>query len=127
MTSPALPAQRRPAQPPGTAPGAWPSAGRDDALTRFSPLNQITLENVGSLRPVWSFSTGVLGAHEGNPLVVGSMLYLETPHPNTVYALDLAQPGAPIAWKYVAPGAVRAGQLPTGCCDAGNRGLAWHP
>ena len=121
-----LPAQRRPAQPLGPPPGAWPSAGRDDALTRFSPLNQITLENVGSLRPVWSFSTGVLGAHEGNPLVVGSMLYLETPHPNTVYALDLAQPGAPIAWKYAAPGAARSGQLPTGCCDAGNRGLAWH-
>jgi PQQ-dependent dehydrogenase (methanol/ethanol family) len=75
---------------------------------------------------VWSFSTGVLGAHEGNPLVIGATMYLQTPYPNTVYALDLAKPGAPIAWKYAAPGATRAAPLPTGCCDAGNRGLAYH-
>ena len=54
------------------------------------------------------------------------MMYLQTPYPNTVYALDLAKPGAPIAWRYAAPGATRAAQLPTGCCDAGNRGLAYH-
>lgn len=129
MISPELSAQRsRPAPiPSGPPPGEWPAAGRDAALTRFSPLNQITTENVGSLRPVWSFSTGVLGAHEGNPLVVGAMLFLQTPYPNTVYALDLSKPGAPIAWKYSPPGATRPGQLPPGCCNAGNRGLAYHP
>jgi len=127
LTCSSLGAQRRPAPAPsGPPPGEWPAAGRDPGLTRYSPLDQITSANIGSLRPVWSFSTGVLGAHEGNPLVVGAMLYLQTPYPNTVYALDLAKPGAPIAWKYTAPGA-RPAQLPTGCCDAGNRGLAYHP
>ncbi len=127
LTGSALSAQRRPTPAPtGPPPGEWPAAGRDGGLTRYSPLDQITTANVGSLRPAWSFSTGVLGAHEGNPLVVGTMLYFQTPHPNAVYALDLSKPGAPIAWKYAAPAAARAGQLPTGCCDAGNRGLAWH-
>lgn len=130
VISPALVAQRRPtppSPPPGPPPGEWASAGRDPSLTRFSPLNQITAANVATLRPVWSFSTGVIGAHEGNPLVVGAMLFLQTPHPNAVYALDLARPGAPIAWKYTAPAAPRGVTLPTGCCDAGNRGLAYHP
>jgi PQQ-dependent dehydrogenase (methanol/ethanol family) len=126
--TPAAP-QRRPAPPPATLPpGEWASAGRDPALTRFSPLDQISAATVGSLRPVWTFSTGVLGPHEGNPLVIGSVLYLLTPYPNTVYALDLAKPGAPILWKYSPPAAARAaGPLPTGCCETGNRGLAHHP
>jgi PQQ-dependent dehydrogenase (methanol/ethanol family) len=122
-------AQRRPVPaPPTLPPGEWASAGRDPALTRFSPLDQISAATVGSLRPVWTFSTGVLGPHEGNPLVIGSVLYLQTPYPNTVYALDLAKPGAPILWKYSPPGSGRAGPPPpTGCCDTGNRGLAHHP
>jgi glucose dehydrogenase len=50
--------------------GDWWMTGRDYALTRFSPLDQISTSNVSQLRPVWSFSTGVLRGHEGNPLVV---------------------------------------------------------
>jgi len=128
VTASAVAAQRSRPGPlaGGPPPGEWPAPGRDGGLSRYSPLDQITTENVASLHPVWSFSTGVLGAHEGNPLVVGSMLYLQTPYPNTVYALDLSRPGAPVAWKYPAPGATRPGLLPTGCCDAGNRGLAYH-
>jgi PQQ-dependent dehydrogenase (methanol/ethanol family) len=130
VVAPSLVAQRRPtppSPPPGPPPGEWPSAGRDAALTRFSPLDQITAANVAALRPAWTFSTGVIGAHEGNPVVVGSMMYLLSPHPNAVYALDLAKPGAPIAWRYAAPAPPRGLTLPTGCCDAGNRGLAYHP
>jgi glucose dehydrogenase len=69
-------AQRRPAPPvtQGPPPGDWQSAGRDYALTRYSPLDQISTANVAQLRPVWSFSTGALRGHEGNPLVVGSMM-----------------------------------------------------
>jgi lanthanide-dependent methanol dehydrogenase len=45
--------------------GEWHMTGRDYALTRFSPLKQITTSNVAELRPVWSFSTGTLRGHEG--------------------------------------------------------------
>ena len=132
-------AQRRPAPPVTGGPpaGDWQSAGRDYALTRYSPLDQISTANVAQLRPVWSFSTGALRGHEGNPLVVGPLMFVHTPYPNAVYALDLSQAGAPVKWRYTAPAArARATQpgeppripaLPTGCCDVGSRGLAWHP
>src|ERR1041384_3585327 len=80
--------------PPGLPAGEWQLPGRDYGLTRYSPLDQIAVDNIGQLRPVWPFSTGALRAHEGNPLVVGSTLFLHTPYPNTVFALDLSRPGA---------------------------------
>jgi len=124
-----LPAQRTPAAPPATgpAPGDWSLPGRDYALTRYSPLDQIGAANVAQLRPVWSFSTGALHAHEGNPLVIGSTLFVHTPYPNAVFALDLAQPGAPIKWRYASPIPRNAPVPPTGCCDVGSRGLGYHP
>ncbi len=136
-----LPAQRRPTQPSagGPAAGEWQSAGRDYALTRYSPLDQISISNVSQLKPAWSFSTGALGGHEGNPLVVGGIMYVHTPYPNAVFALDLSQPGSPVKWRYLAPlppspTKAPAGDsqknppaMPTGCCDTGSRGLGWHP
>lgn len=135
-----LVAQRRPAvaPPAGPAPGEWQHPGRDYALTRYSPLDQINTANIGQLRPAWTFSTGALRGHEGNPLVVGSLMFVHTPYPNVVFALDLAQAGAPIKWKYTGPlpgpaPRVPGGEtprppvMPTGCCDVGSRGLAWHP
>jgi lanthanide-dependent methanol dehydrogenase len=132
MASVSARAQRRPAlpDPGGIPPGQWQMTGRDYALTRYSPLDQISSENIGRLRPVWTFSTGVLGAHEGNPLVIGSILFVHSPFPNSVYALDLAQPGAPVKWRYSGPApAAKSGSPPqlTGCCTAGSRGLAYHP
>jgi len=125
---PRLAAQRAAA---GPAPGDWQLPGYDYGLTRYSPLDQITTANVTGLHPVWSFATGALRGHEGAPLVVGTTLFVHTPYPNTVFALDLARPGAPIKWRYAAPlPPASRGQppvMPTGCCDAGSRGLAWHP
>lgn len=113
------------AQPP--AAGDWQLPGRDYGMTRFSPLDEINRENVGSLKPVWTFSTGLLRAHEGNPLVVGNLLFVHTPFPNRVYALDLTEPGAPIRWSYAVPAATARLRVPEGCCDVGSRGLAYHP
>ena len=50
----------------------------DFANTRYSTLKQITADNVGKLQVAWTFSTGVLRGHEGNPLVIGDMMYLHT-------------------------------------------------
>ena len=61
----------------------------DYANTRYSKLNQINAANVGKLQVAWTFSTGVLRGHEGGPLVIGNMMYVHTPFPNKVFALDL--------------------------------------
>ena len=70
-------------------PKQWVMQQGDDANTRFSKLNQINAANVRKLQVAWTFSTGVLRGHEGGPLVVGDTMYVHTPFPNTVYALDL--------------------------------------
>src|SRR5213076_1895478 len=77
------------------------------------------------LVPTWSFSTGALRGHEGNPLVINNVMYLHSAFPNTVYALDLAKPGAPMLWRHVP--AQPAETIPVACCDVVNRGLAYHP
>ena len=64
--------------------GEWTMPGKDYASTRYSGLAQITPANAASLRPVWSFSTGVLGGHEGQPLVVNRTMYVVTPYPNVL-------------------------------------------
>jgi alcohol dehydrogenase (cytochrome c) len=101
----------------------WVMPAKNYASTRYSSLDQITTANVKSLRPAWTFSTGVLRGHEGAPLVVGSTMYVHTPFPNTVYALDLMREGAPIKWKYTPKQDPEV--VPIACCDTINRGLAY--
>ena len=72
---------------------------------RYSTLDAINKENVGDLQVAWTFSTGVLRGHEGSPLVIGDVMYVHTPFPNLVYALDLNDEGR-IIWKY-APRRIR--------------------
>ena len=67
------------------------------------------------------FSTGVLRGHEGSPLVIGDTMYLHTPFPNNVFAIDLGT--QKIKWKY-APKQDPA-VIPQMCCDTVNRGLAY--
>jgi len=89
---------------------------------RYSTLDQITADNVGKLQAAWTFSTGVLRGHEGAPLVIGDVMYLHTPFPNIVYALDLNNDGK-ILWKYQPT--QDATVVPVMCCDTVNRGLAY--
>ena len=96
---------------------------KDYAATRYSGLAQITAANAARLRPVWSFSTGVLGGHEGQPLVVGSTMYVVTPFPNVLYAFDLTREGYPLKWKYRPD--VNPTALGLACCDAINRGAVY--
>src|SRR5256885_2015035 len=60
----------------------WPMPGADYSNSRYSELAQITPTNAKNLRVAWTFSTGVLRGHEGQPLVVGHTKYLVTPYPN---------------------------------------------
>jgi PQQ-dependent dehydrogenase (methanol/ethanol family) len=102
--------------------GQWLMAAKDYANTRFSALDQINAGNVSNLKLAWSFSTGSLKGHEGAPLVVGDTLYVITPFPNKLFALDLRNYGA-LKWAYdpkVTPSAQGVA-----CCDAVNRGGAY--
>src|SRR5713226_6815939 len=103
-------------------PKGWvmPAGGYDNQ--RYSKLNQITAANVGKLQVAWTFSTGVLRGHEGGPLIVGNTMYVHTPFPNKVYALDLSDENK-IVWKYEPKQDPNV--IPVMCCDTVNRGVAY--
>ncbi len=103
-------------------PNDWVLQTGDYANQRFSNLRQINRNNVGDLQVAWSFSTGVLRGHEGSPLVVGDIMYIHTPFPNKVFALDLNADGR-ILWKYESK--QNPDVIPVMCCDTVNRGPAY--
>nr|HPQ97309.1 PQQ-binding-like beta-propeller repeat protein [Thiolinea sp.] len=99
----------------------WASWGGNYAGNRYSELNQINKENAGQLQPAWTFSTGVLRGHEGGPLVIGDTMYVQTPFPNKVFAIDLKDQS--IKWMYEPKQSTDV--IPVMCCDTVNRGLAY--
>ncbi|MFK4381399.1 MULTISPECIES: lanthanide-dependent methanol dehydrogenase XoxF5 [unclassified Bradyrhizobium] len=103
-------------------PKDWVMPAGDYANTRYSKLNQINAQNVGKLQVAWTFSTGVLRGHEGGPLIIGNMMYVHTPFPNKVYAIDLSQENK-IVWKYEPKQDPNV--IPVMCCDTVNRGLSY--
>ena len=106
-----------------TPEGEWHMPAGDYANTRFSSLTQITASNAGQLKLAWSFSTGADRGHEAAPIVVNNTMFIVTPYPNIVYALDLTKPGANIKWKFEPkPEAASQG---VACCDVVNRGVAY--
>jgi lanthanide-dependent methanol dehydrogenase len=103
-------------------PKDWVMPAGDYANTRYSKLNQINASNVGKLQVAWTFSTGVLRGHEGGPLIIGNLMYVHTPFPNKVYALDLSQDNK-IVWRYEPKQDPNV--IPVMCCDTVNRGLSY--
>lgn len=103
-------------------PKEWVMPTGNYANHRYSQLKQITAENVGKLQVAWTFSTGVLRGHEGGPLVIGDMMYVHTPFPNIVYALNLKDENK-IVWKYEPKQDPNV--IPVMCCDTVNRGPAY--
>ncbi|OIQ28858.1 MAG: methanol dehydrogenase [Alphaproteobacteria bacterium MedPE-SWcel] len=103
-------------------PGQWAIQTGDYKNQRYSKLDQINAENVDDLQVAWTFSTGVLRGHEGSPLVIDDIMYVHTPFPNIVYALDLNDDGR-IIWKYEPR--QDPDVIPVMCCDTVNRGVAY--
>ncbi len=103
-------------------PKQWVIQTGDYANTRYSELDQINKDNAGDLQVAWTFSTGVLRGHEGGPLVIGDTMFVHTPFPNIVYALDLANEGK-IIWKYEPK--QDPDVIPVMCCDTVYRGVAY--
>ncbi len=104
--------------------GQWVMAPKNYASTRYSTLDQINTGNVANLKLAWTFSTGMTHGHEAAPLIVNNTMYIVTPYPNTLYALDLTKPGAPMKWSYE-PHPEPASQG-VACCDVVNRGAAYY-
>ncbi|WP_417676435.1 lanthanide-dependent methanol dehydrogenase XoxF5 [Roseibium sp.] len=103
-------------------PNQWVIQTGDYKNQRYSKLDQINKDNVKDLQVSWTFSTGVLRGHEGSPLVIGDVMYVHTPFPNIVYALDLKNDGK-IIWKYEPKQDPNV--IPVMCCDTVNRGVAY--
>jgi PQQ-dependent dehydrogenase (methanol/ethanol family) len=99
----------------------WAMQAGDMYNHRYSKLNQINTGNVGKLQVAWMFSTGVLRGHEGSPLVVGDTMYIHTPFPNKIFALDLDT--QKIKWRYEPK--QDSAVIPQMCCDTVYRGLAY--
>ncbi len=102
-------------------PANWAMQAGDFANQRYSELNQINKSNVGKLKVAWMMSTGVLRGHEGSPLVIGDTMYIHTPFPNKVMAVDVAT--QKIKWKYEPK--QDPAVIPQMCCDTVNRGVAY--
>jgi alcohol dehydrogenase (cytochrome c) len=103
-------------------PNGWAVAGHDYGNTRFSPLKQITSENVGKLQLAYSLSLASLRSNESSPVVIGDTLYVTTSWgPKYVYAINAAT-GAP-KWAYQPD--IPDDVLQYACCDVNNRGVAY--
>jgi len=97
----------------------WPSNGRTPAEDRFSPLAQVTEDNVGQLGLAWRYDTGTDRVLEATPVVIDGIMYASGSW-SVVMALDAAtgeelwrfDPGVDEVYERIA------------CCDVVNRGVA---
>jgi PQQ-dependent dehydrogenase (methanol/ethanol family) len=125
----ALYARTAPASGPGDTTtrfvddGQWVRPAKDLQGTRFSGLTEINNQNVQNLRVVGTFSTGTTRGVEAAPIVANNTMYIITPFPNIVFALDLTKDGFPTKWSYK-PHPLSASQG-VACCDVVNRGLVF--
>jgi len=100
-------------------PGNWMSYGRTYSEQRFSPLKQISDQNVGQLALAWYVDLDTRRGQEATPIVVDGVMYFTTAW-SKVFAVKAAtgeklwsyDPKVPPEW------AINA------CCDVVNRGVA---
>ena len=83
-----------------TEPGNWLMYSRTYDAQRFSPLDQISVDNVADLQPVWMYQIQDSGQIENTPLVVDDVMYVTEP-PARVTALDVHS-GRPL-WSWSQP------------------------
>ncbi len=87
----------------------------------YSTLDQINLANVTDLQVAWTWQIGILDQHEAPPLVIGDTMYIVSPKPNYVYALDLTRDGV-IKWEFRPDMNVELATAQA-CCGAQTRGI----
>jgi quinoprotein glucose dehydrogenase len=89
----AISGQERANSRPSAAAGDWPSYTADVRGTKYSPLDQITAANFGTLEVAWRFKTDTLGPRpefklEGTPVAINGVLYTTGGTRRSVVALD---------------------------------------
>ena len=105
-------------------PKQWVMPNGNYSGWNYSSLDQINISNVQNLSMAWSLQLGILDAHEASPLVIGNTMYIVTPKPNYVYALDLTRDGV-IKWEYRPEFPQMDAAVKAACCGAETRGLAY--
>src|SRR6185436_17684777 len=80
----------------------WPVTGGDGANTRYSPLAQITRDNVSRLRVAWTYHTGDLppgarGEIQATPIVVNDVVYATTP---ALAVIALRADSGTLLWRF---------------------------
>ena len=107
-----------------SAPAEWLTTGRDQAETRYSPLDQIDVDTIGQLGLAWSWIIPKAGARlEATPVVSDGVMYATGPK-SFVFALDARTGEKRWHWDPAIPGAREGG--PSVCCGDVNRGVALY-
>jgi len=101
--------------------GDWLTYGRNYGEERYSPLGQITKENVGQLGLVWSLNLGTKRGIEATPFVVDGIMFLSGPW-SVVYAINTRN--GKLLWTYDPQVPKEFGEK--ACCDVVNRGVAMY-
>ena len=101
--------------------GDWLTYGRNYGEERFSPLGQITKENVGQLGLAWSLNLGTKRGIEATPLVVDGIMFMSGPW-SVVYAINTRN--GKLLWTYDPQVPKEFGEK--ACCDVVNRGVAMY-
>ncbi|HVT46721.1 MAG TPA: acido-empty-quinoprotein group A [Vicinamibacterales bacterium] len=91
---------------------SWPTYNGDYSGRRFSPLTQVTDQNVGSLSLAWMYRTSGGGAIKATPLQIDGVLYFA--NPDNVYAVDARTGGERWHVRWQSAGGIHIG----------NRGVA---
>jgi glucose dehydrogenase len=118
---PPVKAAPRAAAAPARAPGPndWPTVGNDPGSMKFSPLTQITPDNVNQLTTAWTYDMGVpASGYTITPIVIGNVMYL--PIQGTIIVALQADLGKEL-WKYDLKGIKDLGPNPS----AGGRGISY--
>ena len=102
--------------------GGWGMYGHGYDNQRYSPLKQITTQNVGKLKLAYVLQLGSLRSNEATPIVVGDTMYVSTSWgPKYVYAID-ARTGD-TKWTYEPD--IPDDVLQYACCDVNSRGVTF--
>jgi alcohol dehydrogenase (cytochrome c) len=98
-------------------PQNWLTYSGNFAGHRFSPLSQISDQNVARLTPAWVYQSNSLQKFETTPLVADGVMYISEA-PSNVTALDVRT--GRVLWRYrrTMPADIRV------CCGQVNRGVA---